>query len=326
MLAGIANSEAKLTQQTDRLSLYRRTWKLAPVVASTASAVGPWLLFRDSLGIADELATKLKSTGQQAILVDVGDSYRQLKKNRYKLRPAVRADYDALIADLIAAGEMPKQIIHLWSLTPASAEPPLDESLERSFLSPLYLAQALAAQDLEGISIAFVSERMQQVTDEPVPNPARAVLLGPARVIPRELPGISTRAIDLSSDDEKAADSAAHLVAEMSAADPHTTSAWRNGERYVESLDLLDSLGRLTAFGSNPAAFTSLLEASAHWASRSLNTWLASSRLVSSSSADLHCRPPQNGMAPSRIPPSLKQKRGASAGSLRFANSLEDCS
>ena len=240
VLAGSADSEAKLTQQTDWLSLYRRAWKLAPVVASTPGAVGPWLLFRDSLGIADELATKLKSTGQQAILVDVGDSYRQLKKNRYKLRPAVRADYDALIADLIAAGEMPKQIIHLWSLTPAGAEPPLDESLERSFLSPLYLAQALAAQDLEGISIAFVSERMQQVTDEPVPNPARAVLLGPARVIPRELPGISTRAIDLSGDDEKAADSAAHLVAEMSAADPYTTSAWRNGERYVESLGLLD--------------------------------------------------------------------------------------
>ena len=93
----------------------------------------------------------------------------------------------------------------------------MEETLERSFLSPLYLAQALAAQDLTGIDIALVSNRMQQVADEPVRDPARAVLLGPARVIPKELPGIACRAIDLdldSSSDEKCA---AQLVAEMAA-------------------------------------------------------------------------------------------------------------
>jgi len=47
------------------------------------------------------------------------------------------------------------------------------------------------------VDIALVSNSMHQVAEEPVHNPARAVLLGPARVIPKELPGITCRSIDL---------------------------------------------------------------------------------------------------------------------------------
>ena len=65
-------------------------------------------------------------------------------------------------------------------------------------------------------------------------------MLGPARAIPRELPGISTRAVDLDHDATGARESAAHLIAEMNGADAHTTSAWRKGARFVEALEPLD--------------------------------------------------------------------------------------
>ena len=83
------------------------------------------------------------------------------------------------------------------------------KTLDRSFLSPLYLAQALAAQDLSGIDIALVSNHMQQVAEEPVRHPARAVLLGPARVLNKELPGFAAKAIDLDFDGGDAAECAA---------------------------------------------------------------------------------------------------------------------
>ena len=137
-------------------------------------------------------------------MVAAGSAYKQSKEDRYTIRPGVREDYDALVADVIKSGNSPRKILHLWSVTKEGAQTSLEETLERSFYSPLYLAQALGNQDLADVDIALVSNRMQQVADEPVRAPARAVLLGPARVIPKELPGITCRSIDVDFEGGKA--------------------------------------------------------------------------------------------------------------------------
>jgi acyl transferase domain-containing protein/thioesterase domain-containing protein len=219
------------------LAFYSRVWKPAPLAAAATAETGSWLIFCDSLGLADRIAAQLKAGKQNAVLVDAGAAYKQTGRGSFTLRPAVRADYDALLAALVQSGDTPRKILHLWSVVPESKQPPLDETLERSFLSPLYLAQALAAQELAGIDIALVSNGMQQVTEEPVLNPARAVLLGPARVIPKELPGVSCRAIDVELEGGKTAECAAQLAAEISSAPENVTVAYRRGERFVETLD-----------------------------------------------------------------------------------------
>ena len=112
--------------------------------------------------------------------------------------------------------------------------------MDRSFYSPLYLAQALANQDIAEIDIALISNRMQQVSEEPVRNPARAVLLGPARVIPKELPGITCCSIDVDLESGKATECAAQIVAEMASIRDNATVAFRGGERFVETLDPLN--------------------------------------------------------------------------------------
>lgn len=218
------------------VSLYRRAWKAAPLPTASATGQGPWLLFRDPFGVADEIARYLKAAKQAFAVVEPGGSFRRLRHGRYALRPAVRADYDALVEALLESGGAPHKIVHLWSLTAGASEPPLQETLDRSFFSPLYLAQALAAQDLQSVQLAFVSNRMQQVAAEPVRHPARAVLLGPARVVHKELPGVFAKAIDLEFGAGKTAESAAQLVGEMNGAHENSTVAWRSGERFVETL------------------------------------------------------------------------------------------
>ncbi len=230
------HAPASSTSAGESVSLYRRVWKSAPLPAAAAAVPGPWLLFRDALGVADKIAAQLKAAEQEVTIVDAGTSYMPLKNARCTLRPAVRGDYDALVADLLKSGTQPRKIVHLWSVVSEIAEPPLEETLDRSFLSPLYLAQALAAQDLSGLDIALVSNHMQQVADEPVRNPARAVLLGPARVLPKELPGFFSKSIDLDLDSNNASECASQLVADMNAARDNFTVAWRRGERFVETL------------------------------------------------------------------------------------------
>jgi thioesterase domain-containing protein/NADP-dependent 3-hydroxy acid dehydrogenase YdfG/acyl carrier protein len=78
---------------------------------------------------------------------------------------------------------------------------------------------------------------MQQVNGEPVRNPAAAVLLGPARVIPMELPGFVCRSIDVDLKTDNAEENAAQIVAEITSVRDCATIAFRSGERFVETLE-----------------------------------------------------------------------------------------
>ena len=65
--------------------------------------------------------------------------------------------------------------------------------------------------------------------------PAKAMVLGPVRVIPLEYPGVTCRAIDLAAP-EWTRPSERHvtqLVADITAADGEAVTAWRRGHRWV---------------------------------------------------------------------------------------------
>ena len=224
---------------TDKdLSFYRRIWRPSPRTLASAASPGSWVIFTDSLGLGDQIAAKLQANKQHVILVAEGSSYKRLKQDKYTIRPSVREDYDALIAHITKSGSSPNKILHLWSVE--NAEPLLTDTLDYSFNSPLYLAQALASQDLSNIDIAFISNRMQQIAEEPILNPARAVVLGPARVIPKELPGINCLSIDIDLESSKSSECAGQIVAEMAAVSASITVAFRAGQRFVESLESFD--------------------------------------------------------------------------------------
>jgi acyl transferase domain-containing protein/thioesterase domain-containing protein len=233
-------ASAPSDQERAREYFYRRVFKPASLPAASISEPGCWIVFRDTSGLGEQIAAKLKTEKQHVVLVDPGSSYKRTGKSTYTLRPDVRSDYDALITDAIANGVTIRKVLHLWSVVPETADAPLEQTLARSFHSPLYLAQALTAQDLAKTDVVLVSNGMQQVADEAVHNPARAVLLGPARVIPKELPEIACRAIDIDFDPGHAKECAAQLVAEMACKTENTTVAYRGGQRMVETLDRLD--------------------------------------------------------------------------------------
>jgi acyl transferase domain-containing protein/thioesterase domain-containing protein len=229
-----ASSQVPVPEDDRGLSFYRRVWKPALATPASTGAAGAWIIFNDSLGLGDQIAAKLRANKQDVILVAAGSGYKRSKKDRYTIRPNVRDDYDNLIADCIQSGNSARKILHLWSVE--GAELPLAETVDRSFYSPLYLAQALANQDIAGVDIALISNRLQQVSEEPVRNPARAMLLGPARVIPKELPEITCRSIDVDLESNKASECAAQIVTEMASIGDNATVAFRGDARFVETL------------------------------------------------------------------------------------------
>ncbi len=233
-----APSETSIPGDDKELLFYRRVWRPASATPASTGPAGAWIVFNDSLGLGDQIAAKLRANKQDVILIAAGSAYKRSKADRYTIRPGVRDDYDALIHDSIKSGYSLRKILHLWTVE--GTELPLAETLDRSFYSPLYLAQSLANQDIADVDIAVVSNRMQQISDEPIRNPARAVLLGPARVIPKELPGITCRIIDVDLESGEVVECAAQIVAEMASIRDNATVAFRGGERFVETLDSLN--------------------------------------------------------------------------------------
>ena len=219
------------------IRFYRRVWKPAPLARKAMTNNGCWIVFNDSLGLGDQTVARLKAENQYVVVIEAGLNYSRITDTSYIVRPGERNDYELLIADIVKGGQLPNKILHLWSVLPEGLSYPLREIEGRSFFSPLFLAQALASQDISGVDIALVSNQMKQVSDEPVRNPARAVLLGPARVIPLELPGITCRSIDVDLGSEQNSSYATHIIAEMNSELNNNSVAFRYGERFDETFE-----------------------------------------------------------------------------------------
>ena len=231
---------AQHTAEHSDLSLYRRIWTPAPLKAATANSSGCWLLFNDGLGLADQIAARLRAQQRDVILVDSGPEYLQISEQDYTLRSGVRTDYDALIADIFKSGRSIDRIVHLWSVAPSDTSIALEETIARSFLSPLFLVQALTGQGARRLELVFVSNCLQQVFAEEVLNPERAVLFGPAGVVPVELPEITCRSIDIDFEIGSAGESADQVLAEMLAGSNESAVAYRRGKRFGQSVERIN--------------------------------------------------------------------------------------
>jgi len=216
---------------------HRRAWKKSPAEKTALAVHARWLLFLDETGLGPEISKQLKTAGDEVLEVVVGDKYKRTGFGSYAIRPGVRGDYDELLADIVKHEHPPTRVLHLWPVTGAAAGRSLDQTLDLSFYSLLFLAQAWGDQDLGAVEIACVSNGLQSVSGENVIEPTRAALLGPVRVIPKEFPGAFCRSIDLDRDIQNLRRAASDIIAECSLPSADSCVAYRQSERWVETFE-----------------------------------------------------------------------------------------
>ena len=127
---------------------HRRVWKKSLAEKTASADHACWLLFLDETGLGREISKQLKTSGHEVLEVVVGDKYKRRGAGSYAIRPGVRDDYDELLKDIVKREHPPTRIIHLWPVTGATAGQSLDQTLNLSFYSLLFLAQAWGDQDL----------------------------------------------------------------------------------------------------------------------------------------------------------------------------------
>ena len=198
-------SEAALTRRADMADWgYRPVWRqAAPATRDGADARGRnWLIFLDDCGVGEAMAARIASEGGRVATVRASDQFSRRSEGDYTLCPeAGRSGYEALLSALRMDERLPDRILHLWLLTGDESARPgssfFHRNQERGFSSMLYLAQAFGEHAQPETHVTLVTNGMQRVSGRRVRNPEKATVTGPARVIPKELPGFTVRMIDL---------------------------------------------------------------------------------------------------------------------------------
>jgi len=186
-------------------------WYFAPAWRQHYPESGPdlaprtFLVFVDETGVGDALCDRLRASGDDVIAVRAGDAFVKVSDAEYRLAPEHGAEgYESLIREVLASGKTPERMVHLWLLsngeTFRAGSSFFHRNQELGVFSLLFLAQALATAELpSGLHVSVISRGLQSVAGAHPQYPEQATVLGPVKVMPRELPGVTCASIDLAA-------------------------------------------------------------------------------------------------------------------------------
>jgi acyl transferase domain-containing protein len=217
---------------------YVPVWNEAALAAADQAELpaGRALVFRDAAGLGALVAERLRAAGRDVVEVVPGPAFARGDAGVVTLDPRRPQDYTALL-QAAPGGGVPALVLHLWSLDPLA---PGDEGFERAqdlgFYSLLFLAQALGRAGVgDGVRVEVVSSGLHRVRGDERLEPAKATLLGPARVVPQEFPRVVCRSVDVEPPSRDRLDAlAAALFDEWTRAPDGTLVAYRDGRRHVQ--------------------------------------------------------------------------------------------
>lgn len=229
-----APSEARRNRVDDWFA--RPAWSQTLPPAPLASADERVLVYVDEAGLGESLAAVFERAGRRVYRVVAGASYAQ-DGDRFTVRTANTADHTRVITTLVAEGGMPPRVVFGWGVTSSSAVAEFEDVKEQGFHALLAFAQALANEDPDAtFTLDVITSGLQRIGGEGELEPAKALVLGPARVMPREFPNVRTRAIDvvLPSASARLGALATMVAAEIGSEPADESVAFRASERYTQ--------------------------------------------------------------------------------------------
>lgn len=180
---------------------YAPCWKPSAPIGDNDVAGSSWLIFADSLGIAEKLASKLRNKSAEVIMVFQGEQYCIYENEEYSLNPNNLEDYEKLFSHIKNRKQFPGTIIHLWSVGNTETEKADEHSekvMQKGFYSLINIAKASGKLNIiDSIKLSVISSGVQQLYSEEEAYPEKATVLGACRVIPQEYANISCINIDI---------------------------------------------------------------------------------------------------------------------------------
>lgn len=225
---------------------YRRSWQKSAAAASERRRK-TWLVFLDEVGLGEAVVRKIAAEGgpHEVFRVRAGRKFEPIGEREFRIRPAVREDYQRLFEALGDAAPRIDAVAHFWNVT-AKAEGGWEQHLDRGYLSLSELARSLRPANPDQpvpdqpIELRVFSNRLYDIAGETEVEPAKATLAGACRVIPREFEGLLCGSVDV----ELAAPGGwqwnrlvQQLAAELESNLADRAAAYRGSERWAERFE-----------------------------------------------------------------------------------------
>ena len=217
--------------------------------AETSSTVSPesgkrWLVLADRLGVGEDLAERLRASGDACTLVFPGEAYAVLDEQTWRIDPANPEDFHRLLRAVAAEERGLHGVAHCWSLEAVQGEPTaadLEQANQQGCGSVLHLIQALGQSPIaEPPLLWLVTQGAVRVapseaeTETWNPHPAQSPLWGMGKVIALEHPEL--RCVRLDLDPRAGGHGAQRLFEEMQAETGEDQIAFCGEGRYVPRL------------------------------------------------------------------------------------------
>jgi malonyl CoA-acyl carrier protein transacylase len=223
---------------------YRKTWRRKLPISQMSAINGHFLVFLDQLGLGESLGAEFLHQGQHWVGIEAGVDFKQLSNNRYQIAPNNIEHYQRLLSSLKANNFQIDKILHLWTYDSCIHEVDSLESLEQAqtygAYSLLSLIKALAniEQFEHPVDLLVVSNYTQFISPADEIAYEKSPLLGLLKVIEQEIPGLTSRHLDLTVDDS--AVNAERILQELQMLSGESEVAYRQGQRWIPQLEKVD--------------------------------------------------------------------------------------
>lgn len=220
---GQASKSVKLVESRKRPEdwYYLPSWKRGALLASearpSATALLPehpvFLIFGLERTLDQQFVDRVHAKGGQAVVVCPGADFSVVDDQKLLINPSNAADYERLVDYLKETNRMPRYVANFWNagelqIQMWSGQTGLTQVQSLAFFSQFYLAKALLPElgNNYHVRSGMIASGLFDVTGEEALEPARALLLGPSMVIPKELRGFESFVVDTTGIDTVDAD------------------------------------------------------------------------------------------------------------------------
>ena len=238
---------------------YQPSWKRSRRLDGAVAVLHdkqPFLVFAGEASLVGSFCNWANEKGHPVVTVSPGKKFAAKGKTHFVIDPTAAEDYLQLLEQLHGENLFPRYIANFWTIEKDKPLQQLDEAdlhniKTRAFYSQFYLAKTLwqGPWKKQQVKVGIITSQLFDVTGEEHLSPAKALLLGPAGVLPKELPTYDSFVVDVPSamaqDDAALAGS---IGAEFGANGGSGNIAYRGKHRWMQCFELVQ-----LPSSSNPA-------------------------------------------------------------------------
>ncbi len=200
------------------------------------------LVIAEKNTVSEQLTSILREASKQLDVCYIGNEFENTEKGIYTIEANNPKDYERLIKNLSIEKDTELIVVNLLGLSTKEslAEPDDYEFGKVLFYSQMYLAQAIGSSGMKN-SVVFknITNGMHRIFNEVQIKPEKALMIGPAKVIPREYSNIQCSCIDVLYSQEMGVENAMLelLAGEIFAKTTDVLVAYRYMTRFVQAYE-----------------------------------------------------------------------------------------